>query len=164
MAVNNVLNTGGIISLGGTLSTAGAHTLSGAFASTFTFTGTTTVTFPTSGTLATTGQVITWSTVTGTSQTLSPANGYFANNASLITFTIPVTTVVGDTYRIEGQGAGGWTVVYNSGQSVIFGNQTSTTTTGSWASTNQFDGCTIVCMVANTTFKITSAVGNLTKL
>lgn len=164
MAVNNVLNTGAAISLGGTLTTAGALTLSGAFAATFTFTAGTSVTFPTSGTLATTGSVITWSTVSGTTQAMTAGSGYFANNASAVTFTLPATAAVGDTFRIEGEGAGGWLVNYNSGQSIVFGSQTSTPTTGSWASVNQYDGCTIVCMTANTVFKIVGAVSSgLTK-
>lgn len=161
MAVNNSLNTGAAIVLGGTLTTAGALTTVGAFGVTFTFTNTTSVTFPTSGTLATTTSVITWSTVSGTTQTMAAGQGYFANNGSLVTFTLPTTAAVGDTFAIEGQGAGGWLVNYSTGQAIQFGNAVSTTTTGSWASTNQYDGCTIVCMTANTLFKLIRSVGNL---
>jgi|SRR5882672_1777593 len=164
MAVNNSLNTGAAIALGGTLTTAGAVTFSGASTFTGTLTGNTSVTFPTSGTLATTGSVTTWSTVSGTSQTMVVAAGYFANNASLVTFTLPTTAAVGETMKIEGQGAGGWLVNYSTGQSIVLGNQTSTVTTGSWASTNQYDGCVLICMTANTIFKLLPTVaGSLTK-
>lgn len=116
-------------------------------------------------TIGTTGAAsFTWTTVTGTTQAMVPNAGYFANNAGLVTFTLPTTTAVGDMFRIEGEGTGGWLINYGSGQSIIFGNQISTVTTGSWASTNQYDGCQIVTMVANTTFKIINAVSSgLTK-
>jgi hypothetical protein len=150
------------ITIGGNVSTAGAFTISGAFGTTLTVTGTTSVTLPTSGTLATTTQLFAWNTVSGTSQTVAAGNGYFANNAGLVTFTLPTTAAVGDTFRIEGEGAGGWTIVYGTGQSIRIGNQTTTTTSGSLSSTNQYDGVLIVCMTANTIFKAMPTIGNLT--
>lgn len=150
------------ITIGGNVSTAGAFTLSGAFGTTLTVTGTTSVTLPTSGTLATTSQFFAWSTVSGTSQAIVAGNGYFSNNAGLVTFTLPVTAAVGDTYEVSGEGAGGWTIVYGTGQSIRFGNQTTTVTSGSLASANQYDSVRIVCMVANTTFKVHFVIGNPT--
>lgn len=162
MAVNNVLNTGAAIILGGTLQTAGAHTLSGAFASTFTFTASTSVTFPTSGTLATTSQPLPFTTISGTSQNIAVGNGYIANNGSLVTFTLPTTAAIGDVFAVEGLGAGGWSLVYGTGQSIRFGNQVSTTTSGSVSSSNQYDGCMLICITTDTLFKIVGSVGNLT--
>lgn len=109
---------------------------------------------------ATSGGFI-WSTVTGTSQTISAENGYIANNASLITFTLPSTAAVGDTFKIMGLAAGGWTIVENTGQSIIFGDVTSTTTSGSISSTDAHDSITVTCTVANTTWSVSQSIGNL---
>lgn len=162
MAVNNVLNTGAAIVLGGTLTTAGALTFSGAFAFTGTLTASTSVTFPTSGILATTIQSMPFTTVSGTTQTVTAGNGYITNNAGLVTVTLPATATVGDQFHIVGLGAGGWTLAYTTNQFIRLGNQVSTTTSGSVASTNRYDSCYIVCTVTNNEFRILSAVGNLT--
>ena len=98
-----------------------------------------------------------WVTVVGTSQALSANTGYIANNAGLVTFTLPMTSSVGDTIIIEGLGAGGWTIDCN-GNTLRFGNQS---TTGSLSSTNQYDTVTMNCVVANTTWTVRASVGNL---
>lgn len=105
---------------------------------------------------------LTWTTVTGTTQIAVAQNGYIANNASLVTVTLPATGTVGDTIRICGLGAGGWKLAQNASQLVYFGPTVSTTGTGgSWSSTNQYDDCHIVCVVTNTTWKILYANGTL---
>jgi hypothetical protein len=98
-----------------------------------------------------------WVTVTGTSQAMAGNTGYIANNAGLVTFTLPMTSSVGDTIIIEGLGAGGWTITAN-GNTIRFGNQS---TTGSLSSTNQYDSLTLRCIVANTTWTVNGPVGNL---
>ncbi len=105
----------------------------------------------------------TWSTVTGTSQTAAVDNGYFANNAGLVTVTLPATAAVGKVVEVAGQGAGGWKLLANTGQTIQFGNLASTTA-GSFSSTNQYDTIKVVCQVANTTWQVLSAVSSgLTK-
>lgn len=153
--VNNGANT---ITLAGNLATSGANAL------TFTTTGSTNVTLPTTGTLATTAQVVAWSEVTGTSATMSGNNGYIANNASLVTLTLPTTIAQGQSIYVQGKGAGGWKIAQNSGQTVNFGNAATTTgATGSLASTNQYDSILLLCITANTTFTaLTGPQGNLT--
>jgi hypothetical protein len=114
-------------------------------------------------TIAATGNAgFVWTTVTGTSQTLASNNGYIANNAGLVTFTLPVTSLVGDKIEIIGKGAGGWSVVFNSGQYIIFGSATCTTTSGSLSSTLAKNSFTMVCTVANTEWTVASSIGNLT--
>lgn len=114
-------------------------------------------------TIAATSAGFTWTTVTGTSQTISAENGYISNNAALITFTLPSTASVGDTFQIVGLGSGGWKIAQNASQLIHFGSSVTTTGTGgSLASTNQYDVLTVVCTVANTTFSVTTAIGNLT--
>lgn len=110
-----------------------------------------------------TGGGITWNTTSGTSATLAANNAYFANNASLVTFSLPVSSSVGDTYIISYQGSGGWAVAQNSGQKINFGSVSTTTGVGgSLASSAAGDTVTIVCQVANTTFQIISSIGNIT--
>lgn len=104
-----------------------------------------------------------WVDVTGTSQTLAPGTAYLANSGSLITFALPATAAFGDTYTIAGYGAGGWTVSQGSGQSITVGNLVSTTGVGgSVASVIHQDTIEIVCVVANTTFKVINIQGNVT--
>lgn len=90
-----------------------------------------------------------WTTVSGTSQAMTPFNGYIPNNAALVTFTLPITSNVGDMLYIQGKGTGGWKVDYTTNQQIIVGNQSSTVTTGSIGSTNQYDSITLVCITAN---------------
>ena len=158
---NNVYSANALV-LAGDFQTDDAVTFSGAFPVVFNFSASTNVTFPVSGTLATTAQNMPFTTVSGTSQTAAVGNGYFTNNGSLVTVTLPATSAVGDQVRVEGQGAGGWSIVYTTSQGIIFGNQASTITTGNIASTNQYDGVHLICMTANTLWKVVSAVGNIT--
>ncbi len=108
------------------------------------------------------GALNTWTTVTGTSQAMAVNNGYITDNAAFVTLTLPATAAVGDKFSIQGFGAGGWRVAQNSGQSIRLGNAVTTTGAGGYvASTNRYDDAFLVCIVANTTFKIVNAIGNL---
>jgi len=108
------------------------------------------------------GTAITWKSAASSPITLVPYNGYTCNNgASLITFNIPATTAVGDTYVIAGTSTGKWLIQANTGQTINVG-ATASTTAGSAAAQNSFDSVTLVCTVASTTFVATSVVGNLT--
>ncbi len=114
-------------------------------------------------TIAATGSSLAWTVVTGTTQALVANNGYFANNAGLVTLTLPATAAVGDTFRVAGLGAGGWLIAQNASQLIHVGSAVTTTgITGSIASTNQYDAIMFVCSVANTTFNVVEGpVGNL---
>lgn len=109
------------------------------------------------------GTSFTWSVVTGTTQTAAASNGYFANNASLVTVTLPATSAVGDTISVAYMGAGGWKLAQPTSNNVTFGSTTTTTGTGgSLASVAAGDVVTVVCRIANTSWTVTSSVGNLT--
>lgn len=109
------------------------------------------------------GGGMTWTEVTGTSQTASVDSGYISNNVSLVTITLPATAVVGKIIKILGKGAGGWKLAQNASQLIRFGNQVTTTgTNGYLSSSNQYDNIEIICTTANTTWMVTSAVGNIT--
>ena len=152
--VNNGTST---ITIGGNLA------FSGAFATTLTVTNTTSVTLPTAGTLATTSQLNfpTWNDVSGTSQAAVANNGYIISNASQTTVTLPATSVEGAVFAVQGKGAAGWILQANTGQVIHLGSS-ATSSAGSLTSTNLWDSVTIVCVIANTTFAVTSVIGNLT--
>lgn len=103
-----------------------------------------------------------WTTVSGTSQSMSPSNGYIPNNAGLVTLTLPTTANVGSEIRIEGKGAGGWLIAQNAGQTININSSTTTSGVGgSVASTNRYNGATLICITQDTVFNLT-ANGTLT--
>ncbi len=103
-----------------------------------------------------------WVDQTTTPVTIAAGTGYIANNAGLVTLNMPATAAVGDEFQVVGQGAGGWLLQSNTGQIINLGSSPTTVTTGSLASTNRYDGVKLVCTVADTTFVVLYAVGNLT--
>ena len=106
---------------------------------------------------------ITFTSVTGTTQAAAVNNGYIANNAGLVTITLPSTATVGSVVAIVGNGAGGWLLAQNSGQVVNFGiTPTTSGAGGSLASVNRYDCVEVVCTVANTTWTVRNSVGNIT--
>ena len=115
-------------------------------------------------TLTITGGGITWNDQTSGSVTMVASNAYVVDNgASLVTLTLPATAALGATFQVGGFSSGGWTVAQAASQLIHFGSSVTTTGTGgSLSSTNAFDQVTITCVVANTTFVVTAAVGNLT--
>lgn len=105
---------------------------------------------------------LSWVDQTSSSVTVATNTGYTINNgASLVTLTIPATAPVGFYFQVAGSSSGGWLVQANTGQIVNVGSSP-TTTAGSVASTNRYDNISIVCVVADTTFVVTSGVGNFT--
>jgi len=113
---------------------------------------------------ATGGTGVTWNIVTGTSQALSAGNGYVANNAGQVDFSLPATASVGESFYVTGMNnATGWTVSQNAGQTIHFaGSSTTTGVGGSLTSTSTRDSIGIVCVVENTDFQITASIGNIT--
>lgn len=109
------------------------------------------------------GGGITWTEVTGTSQSAAINNGYIANNAGLVTVTLPSTAAVGSIVRVAGSGAGGWKVAQNASGQINFGNQATTSGTGgSLASVNRYDAVELICITANNIWTVISSQGNLT--
>jgi hypothetical protein len=112
------------------------------------------------------GQNVVYNTdvaVTGTSQTMAKWTTYFANNASLVTLTLPSTIAQGDIFTVIGQGAGGWKIAQIAGQTIRWTSTSSTTTGtgGSLASTDRYD--TIVLKALNSTDLVVFQVkGNIT--
>jgi hypothetical protein len=107
---------------------------------------------------------MTWTDVTGTTQAMSVTNGYVADNASLVTFTLPSTANIGDVIQVLGKGAGGWKIAQNASQQINVGKVASTAGTGgSIASTNQYDTVELRCITAGASTIWTAKVtGNIT--
>lgn len=103
--------------------------------------------------------------VTGTSQAMTINTTYIADNAGLVTFTLPATAVQGSIITIVGNGAGGWTIAQNANQAIkMNANTTTTGVTGSLASTNRYNSLTMVATVggASTIWVIDSSSGTFT--
>jgi len=115
------------------------------------------------GSTASSGGGITWSEVTGTSQTASVDNGYVANNAGLVTVTLPDTAALGSVVEVVGKGAGKFKIAQNAGETVHFGGSSTTTGTGgSLTADIQYGTIKLVCITANTDWVVASSVGNFT--
>ena len=80
----------------------------------------------------------------------------------MTTVTLPATAALGTVIEIMGESAALWTIAQNAGQSIQFGNLSTTVGVGgSLAATNQWDTVKIVCRVADTTWSVTANVGVL---
>jgi hypothetical protein len=113
------------------------------------------------------GSTFTWTDVTATSQALAPDSGYIANNAALVTFTLPTTSVRGSIIRLVGLGAGGWRIAQNASQQIHYLNLSTTIGTSGRIDTeitlSQSSRACIdmLCVIANTTWVVTDSVGTL---
>lgn len=127
--------------------------------------GTVAITTPTASTInleTSGGTGITWNEVTTTSVSLLANNGYVMNNSSRVIGTLPAVAAQFSIIRIAGKGAGGWQVAQNTGQTIHFdGNDTTTGASGSLSSQRTFDCMELLCITANTDFLVTSSIGNI---
>lgn len=108
--------------------------------------------------------MIPWTVVTGASQAMAANNGYIANNAGTINFSLPASSAVGDIIRITGiNNATGWQITQGSGQQIFFGTTNTTAGAGgSITSSATRDSIEIVCVVADTIWNVLSVIGNPT--
>lgn len=105
-----------------------------------------------------------WVDETGASVTMATNTGYTSDDgATLVTFTLPTTSAIGDFVEINGKGSGGWAIAQASGQQIHLGSSTTTSGAGgSLASTNQWDSIRLRCVTANTIWAAANLVGNIT--
>ena len=112
--------------------------------------------------LTSTGSLAAWSgnsspiyTTSSASTSISAAvcTGYSLTGASLQTVTLPTTFAVGAQVAVQSVGAGGFTLKAGTGTTIQFGT-VATSSGGSLSSTNQYDGCTVIGIVANTTWSV----------
>lgn len=99
-----------------------------------------------------------WVDETSSSVTMATNTGYTSDDgASLVTFTLPTTSAIGDWVEINGKGSGLWTIAQATGQQIH--NGTSITTSGaggSLSSVNQYDCVRLRCLTANTIWTVVS--------
>lgn len=114
-------------------------------------------------TIVSTGGGLSWTEVTVVGPTaLAVNNGYVTNNGAQVQLTLPLTAAFGSIIRIVGKGAGGWILGQNAGQSVVIG-PTSTTVGvgGTMASSEPSATVELLCITADTVFRVIDGDGNL---
>jgi len=108
------------------------------------------------------GSLFQWNRVAGPAVAMSVDNGYIPTNAAVVTLTLPAAPVVGDIIEICGEGLGGWIIGQNAGQSIQFGNVSTTVGVGgTLQSSNRYDTVRLVCRLDTTTWHVLSNTGVL---
>lgn len=100
----------------------------------------------------------TWVTQTTSSATMDANTGYTADaGASLISFTLPTTSSIGDFVEINGKSSGLWRIIQSAGQQ-IFASPFNTTfgAGGSLSSVNRYDCVRLRCVAANASWVVVS--------
>lgn len=91
--------------------------------------------------------------VLGTLQFATVDFAYICLNVAQTTVELPATAAVGDKVKVYGEGAGGWILQANAGQTIKLG-AASTTVGGSLTSADSSDLVEVTCLVANTTWRV----------
>lgn len=115
-------------------------------------------------TVAVSGGGFTWTDVTGGTQTIAVQNGYLTDNAGGVTYTLPATASIGDTFIIVGK-LGLATITPNANQQLLMGSSSGAVgATGTAVATNVGDSITFVCSTsgASTKWRASSWVGSWT--
>jgi hypothetical protein len=115
-------------------------------------------------TIASTTGSLTWTDVTGATQTLAAANGYITNRSGGVTYTLPASGTLGDLIRIVGL-LGLSTIAQNANQQIVTGSDSSTIgASGTVVGTNVGDCIELICITAgaSTVWRTSSMMGNWT--
>jgi len=105
---------------------------------------------------------LTSTAVTDTSVTMSANNTYVANNAGIVSATLPTSAGVGAVIEIVGYGAGMWRIIQQAGQTIHFGNLDSTTgATGYLSATLAHDCVRLMCVATSTDYVVVGSMGNI---
>lgn len=110
------------------------------------------------------GGVGSWINSTSGPVSMVAGNGYFSNATGAdLTFNLPATSAQGTMLEITNlQAAHNFTIAQASGQSIQFGSVVTTVGAGGSISSSSIgDSLRMVCTVANTTWQVLSAQGNL---
>jgi hypothetical protein len=104
---------------------------------------------------------LTWTDVTGATQTLAVENGYLTDRAGGVTYTLPATASIGDTIKVVGK-LGLATITPNANQQILIGAGSGTVgVTGTAVSINVGDCIELICTTsgASTVWRADSVVG-----
>lgn len=95
---------------------------------------------------------------------MSPNTEYTANNAAVVSLTLPINAAVGDTIRVNGKGSGGFRIDQQNAGHVIHVGAASTTVgpTGSLASATQFASITLRCITTDDVWTTIGFAGTFT--
>lgn len=107
---------------------------------------------------------VTWTDVTGASQTIAAANGYITNRGGGVTYTLPASGTLGDTFKIVGK-AGLATITPNANQQLLIGSASGAVgATGTAVANDAGDCIEFVCTTsgASTVWRADSVVGTWT--
>ena len=108
------------------------------------------------------GGGFTWNNVTGASQAMTVGNGYIANDAALVTCTLPSVAAIGSVVAVQGNVSNGWQIAQNANQYISFNGATSTVgTSGFIASTGTYDAATLICTVTNVGWVVNTSMGTI---
>ena len=102
--------------------------------------------------------------ITTLTTVMSPNNEYTANNAAVVSLTLPINAAVGSTIRVNGKGAGGWRIDQQNAGHVIHVGAASTTVgpTGSLSSATQFASITLRCITTDDVWVAIATAGTYT--
>jgi hypothetical protein len=114
-------------------------------------------------TLTITDMDASWTSVSA-SQSMVSNMGYFVvSPGGAVVLTLPATSVQGDVIQVALDGATSFRIAQGAGQSIVYGNQTTTPGVGgSLTSTQQGDSIRLVCRIPNLRYVVVSSMGNLT--
>jgi len=114
-------------------------------------------------TILSTGGGLKWNEITVVGPTpMEVDNGFVTNNASRVELLLPDTAAFGSIIEIVGKGAGGFQINQNAGENILLVDSTTTGgVTGTVKSSEAGATLTMVCITADTTWRITSSTGNL---
>jgi len=83
------------------------------------------------------------------------------NSNSLESVVLPETSAVGDRIMLSAAGSANWSLSQAAGQSIVFGDlETALGVTGGISSTDPSDVLELVCLEANTRWKVINSQGN----
>lgn len=115
-------------------------------------------------TIDVTGAGYNWQTITSANniQQIAVENGYVTAGAAKCVLLLPQVSPVGNSFIITGLSSL-FQITQNAGQSIIYGDLTTSVGVGGSISSLQVsDHVGIICIQANTVFKIVDTVGNFT--
>lgn len=89
-------------------------------------------------------------------------NGYVSDSASQVQLTLPLTAPFGSIIRVVGKNTGGWIIGQNAGQSIKNGALSTTAgVPGTLAASEATATVELLCVTADTVFRVIDGQGNL---
>ena len=106
-------------------------------------------------TISVTGVPLSVAVAASSTQACAVNTVYYVTAASGCVLTLPATAAAGSIVGVVGNGAGGWTLEPNTGQTIKVLTASAST---SVASGEQYDCISVMCTVANTTWVMMNCV------